>query len=437
MVTTTESAAIVNALRSGLVPKEGLEHFATGLEVLTEAVSEELEFVSGGKGLSKWIRGEYGTGKTFAARYLCATARQRKFATSEVQISLNDTPLHHLETVYRRLIERLETAADGPNAFRAIVEGWLYQVGDEVTRLRGLNEDDPSFAAATEQRLEDKLADLSKRNPAFAQVMRAYHRATYEGDFATAQGLLSWLAGQPHTDRTLLKIAGTQGKVDGQASLTFLSGLLQLLRQSGYAGLVVVLDEVETVQRMNAQTREKSLNVLRQLMDMLAKEELPGLYLIITGTRAFFEGYKGLKALPPLHQRVQVHFSEEPRFDNPRAPQVRLLPFTDERLLTVGTRIRNLYPAKNPDRLIHRVDDVFLRGLVAQITDGFGGKVSLAPRLFLRELIDVMDRVDIHEDYDPRAHYKLDLADSKLTPQELAAKHGEPLAADPQKRLDG
>lgn len=427
MAVVAESPTIVNALRSGLVPNQGLEHFATGLDPLVEAVNQELDFVSGGKGLSKWIRGEYGTGKTFAARYLCAKARQRGFATSEVQISINDTPLHHLEAVYRRLIERLETAGDGPNAFQAIVEGWLYQVGDEVTRLRGISEEDPVFADATEQRLEDKLADLSKRNPAYAQVLRAYHRATHEGDFATAQGLLAWLAGQPHTDRSVLKAAGTKGKVDGQASLTFLAGLLQLLRQSGYGGLVVVLDEVETIQRMNSQTREKSLNALRQLMDMLAKDELPGLYLVITGTRDFFEGYKGLKALAPLYQRVQVAFAEDGRWDNLRAPQVRLLPFSAERLLTVGTRIRDLYPAKNAERVASRVDDRFLRALVGQVTAGFGGKVSLAPRLFLRELIDVMDRVDIHEEYDPVTHYHLELDDGKLTAEELAAKHGRPM----------
>lgn len=81
--------------------------------------SKELDFVATGKGASKWIRGEYGTGKTFAARYLCAEARAKGFATSEVQISINDTPLHQLETVYRRLVERLETDADGPNAFQA------------------------------------------------------------------------------------------------------------------------------------------------------------------------------------------------------------------------------------------------------------------------------------------------------------------------------
>lgn len=447
MAVVAESPSIVNALRSGLVPAHGLEHFATGLDGLMEAVSQELDFVAQGKGLAKWIRGEYGTGKTFAARYLCARARQLRFATTEVQVSINDTPLHHLEMVYRRLTERLETAADGPNAFRAIVEGWLYQVGDEVMRLRGISEDDPAFADATEERLEDKLSELSRRNPAFAQVLRAYHRAIHEGDFPSAQGLLAWLAGQPHTDRSVLKAAGTKGKVDGQASLTFLSGLLTLLRQSGYAGLVLVLDEVETVQRMNAQTREKSLNALRQLMDMLAKDELPGLYLVITGTRDFYEGYKGLKALAPLYQRVQVNFSDDPRWDNLRAPQVRLQPFSPERLLEVGIRIRDLYPATNPERVNTRVGDGFLRALVDQVTQGFGGQVSLAPRFFLRELIDILDRVDLHEGYDPLEHYHLEMEDGKLTPEELAAKHGRPLDEEEAeevtptplapKRLDG
>lgn len=444
MAAVTESLSIVNALRSGLVPAQGLAHFATGLDPLIAAVEEELDFVASGKGTAKWIRGEYGTGKTFAARYLCAKARERGFATSEVQISINDTPLHHLETVYRRLIEKLETTADGPNAFSAIVEGWLYQIGEQVTRLRGIGEDDPSFADATEQRLEDLLADLSRRNPAFAQVLRAYHRATHEGDFATAQGLLAWLAGQPHTDRSVLRVAGARGKVDGQASLTFLAGLLSLLRQSGYHGLVVVLDEVETIQRMNAQTREKSLNALRQLMDMLSNDELPGLYLVVTGTRDFFEGYKGLKGAAALHQRVQVTFGDDPRWDNLRAPQVRLSAFTEERLLTVGRRVRDLYPAKQPERVAAKVDDAFLSALVAQITTGFGGKIALAPRLFLRELIDVMDRVDLHEGFEPREHYALALDDAKLTPEELAAKHGSDIAEDDEpeqprkgRRLDG
>lgn len=427
MSTVKDAADIVSALRGGLVPRGGLEHFATGLEPLTDVFVEELQFVGGGKGLSKWIRGEYGTGKTFATRYLCAQARARGFATAEVQVSINDTPLHHLETVYRRLIERLETAADGPNAFQAVVEGWLYQVGEEVRRLRGLSEDDPGFADATEERLEDKLADLSRRNPAFSQVLRAYHRAMHQGDFGAAQGLLAWLSGQPHTDRSVTASAGVKGKIDGQAALTFLGGVLQLLRQSGYSGLVIVLDEVETIQRMNAQTREKSLNALRQLMDTLAANELPGLYVLVTGTRDFYEGYKGLKGLPALYQRVNVKFDEDPRWDNLRATQVRLLPFSAARLLDIGRRVRALYPARSGARVAAAADDRFLAALVGKVTEGFGGRVDVAPRLFLRELVDVLDRIDQHPDYDPHAHYSLQVDESELTVPELAARRGAPM----------
>ena len=431
-----EANDIVSALRGGLVPGRGLHHLATGLDRLAETVAQELAYVADGKGLSKWVRGEYGSGKTFATRYLCARARKLGFATAEVQVSVNDTPLHRLETVYRRLIERLETDADGPNAFQAIVEGWLYQVGEEVTRLRGITEDDPAFADATEQRLEDKLAELSRRNPAFAAVLRAYHRAAHEGEFSSAQGLLAWLAGQPHTDRAVMKLAGVKGKVDGQASLTFLAGLLTLLRQSGYAGLVIVLDEVEVIQRMNSQTRAKSLEALRQFMDMLGKGELPGLYLLVTGTRDFFEGYKGLKGLAPLHQRVQVNFDDDPRWDNLRATQVRLLPFDDGRLIEVGRKVLDLYPAQVPERVRLRVDDRFLRALVAHVTDGFGGKISLAPRLFLRELIDVLDRVDQHPQYDPLEHYRLQLDESTLTEEELAARLGRAPSDDDEHDAD-
>lgn len=431
-VASMEAKEIVSALRAGVVPRRGLAYFASGLERLTAVVHEELDFTAQGKGVSKWIRGEYGVGKTFAARYLCAEARARGFATTEVQISINDTPLHRLEAVYRRLVEHLETAQDGPNAFQAIVDGWIYEIGQEVQRIKGLDEHDPAFADATEQRLEDKLADLSRRNPAFAQALRAYHRATHVGDYATAQGLLGWLAGSPHTDRRVLAAANVKGAIDGQTALTFLVGILQLLRQSGSRGLVVVLDEVETIQRMNAQTRMRSLIELRHLVDMLANDELPGLYLLVTGTRDFFEGHKGLKQEAALLSRVNVKFDDDPRWDNLKAAQVRLLPFDEERLFQVGRRVRDLYPTAQPSRLQATVSDAFLRSLVRQVTTGFKGSVAIAPRTFLRELTDVLDRVDQHQDFDPLQHYKLTLDEAQLKPEELAAVRGEPVPAPPE-----
>jgi hypothetical protein len=410
-------------------------------------VEEELDYVSGqdGRGTAKWIRGEYGSGKTFATRLLCAKARAKRFATAEVQISVNDTPLHKLETVYRRLVEKLTTDAEGIGAFRSVIDAWLYVVGEEVRNLRGLSEDDPQFEEAVDQRLEAKLAAIATQNAAFGQVLRAYHRALVANDMPLAQGLLAWLSGQPNVDRSVTSRAGVKGSVDGAAALSFLRGLLLVLRQSGHAGLVVVLDEVETIQRLKTDSREKSLNALRQLVDALAGGDLPGLYLVVTGTPDFYEGYKGIKGLQPLYQRVVTRFDADPRFDNLRAAQVRLPAFDSERLREVGRKIRDLFPARNGQRVRLAVANEFLDSLVSSVSSGFGGHVSVAPRIFLRELVDVLDRVDQYADYDPRTHYKLEIREAELRPEELAARRGvayEPPEVDDEppskpRRLEG
>jgi hypothetical protein len=56
------------------------------------------------------------------------------------------------------------------------------------------------------------------------------------------------------------------------------------------------------------------------------------------------------------------------------------------------------------------------------VAGGLGGKVGIAPRLFLKKLVaDVLDRVDLHADFDPRKHYILTLAESEMSVTERAA----------------
>ena len=61
---------IIDALRLGAVPRRGLELFAVGLDRLEKTVDGELDAVAAGQGKFKAVRGEYGTGKTFFARWL-------------------------------------------------------------------------------------------------------------------------------------------------------------------------------------------------------------------------------------------------------------------------------------------------------------------------------------------------------------------------------
>ena len=48
-----------------------------------------------------------------------------------------------------------------------------------------------------------------------------------------------------------------QRDVDHTGALGFLRGLLALLRQTGRKGLMLILDEVETIQRVRADSREQ------------------------------------------------------------------------------------------------------------------------------------------------------------------------------------
>ncbi|MCB1764118.1 MAG: DUF2791 family P-loop domain-containing protein, partial [Gammaproteobacteria bacterium] len=117
---------IIDALRRGTVPQYGLDALAVGLSKFESTFDEELEKVARGSGQFKAIRGEYGSGKTFIARWLRERAHRMGFACAEVQISETETPLYRLETVYRRLMERLTTADSTSGAFRNIIEAWFF-----------------------------------------------------------------------------------------------------------------------------------------------------------------------------------------------------------------------------------------------------------------------------------------------------------------------
>ena len=425
MISSARREDIVSALRRGTVPSSGLDALAVGIDSFAPTLDDELESVSAGRGGFKAVRGEYGTGKTFFGRWLQERARARGFAATEVQINETETPLHRLETVYRRLVEHLGTADTASGAFRGVIDGWFYALEQDVLADASVDASDAEgLLLRTNALMEARLGAISKTAPAFSAVLRTYRRALAAGDGMLADGLISWLAGQPNVAASIKRAAGIKGDLDHFGATNFLVGLLTILRDSGFSGLVMVLDEVETLQRMRTDTREKGLNALRQWIDEIDAGRYPGLYLVITGTPAFYDGPQGVQRLAPLAQRLHVDFGTDRRFDNPRAVQIRLAAFDHTSLLAVGRRVRDIYADGRPNeqRLRSVVDDSYLDALARAVAGGLGGKVGVAPRLFLKKLVsDVLDRVDLHEDFDPRKHYTLTLAETEMSATERAA----------------
>lgn len=418
MVSLSRIGELIGALRRGSVPQAGLDLLAVGLSRLAPTVADELAQVASGRGHFKAVRGDYGCGKTFFGRWLQEQARGLGFATGEVQISETETPLHRMETIYRRLCERLVTS-EGEGAFRGVIDGWFYTLEQDVLADGQLDPADAeALVRATDLLMEQRLAEVTRVAPAFSATLRAYRLALLREDAATAEGLIAWIAGQPTVAAAVKRFAGIRGAIDHFGATGFLAGLLCILRDSGFAGLVLVIDEVETLQRMRADTRDKGLNALRQWLDEIDAGRFPGLYLLVTGTPAFFDGPQGVQRLPPLAQRLHTDFATAARFDNPRAVQIRLPGFGQESLCEVGRRVRDLYASQSkvPERIAALADDAYLADLASAVTGQLGGKVGIAPRLYLKKLVaDVLDRIDQFPDFDPRLHYGLTVSDSELT----------------------
>ncbi len=105
--------------------------------------------------------------------------------------------------------------------------------------------------------------------------------------------------------------------------------------------------------------------------------------------------------------------------------QLRLAGFTVDGLGQVGRRVHDLYAdgSSDAERLRRLCDDDYVLLLAKAVTGDLGGKVGVAPRVFLKKLVgDVLDRVDQFPDFDPRRDYRLTIVNTELTDIERNAR---------------
>ena len=64
----------------------------------------------------------------------------------------------------------------------------------------------------------------------------------------------------------------------------------------------------------------------------------------------------------------------------------------------------------------------FVRKLASEVAGELGAKVGVAPRLFVKKLVDVLDLIELHPAYDPQRDFARAIADVELTDTERAAR---------------
>jgi hypothetical protein len=399
-----ESVNIINALRRGTVPAGGLERIAVGLETEEGVVGSQLDYVARGGGDVKFIRGDYGSGKTFLVARALEMARDKGFATAHVIISPS-SPLHKQKGVYQQICASLRTREE-EHAVKAVIDTWLFSIEERLLRVSDQPIPEESLEKATLKEIETALAGISEMNSSLAAVLRTYYRANNSGDFQTAQSAIGWICAEPNIGRELKQKAGIRGDVDESVALIFLKSLVRIIVNAGYSGLAVAVDELETVQVLPRNQREKSYNTLRLMIDMLDRGELPNCYFMFTGTPAFFESPRGVRSLLPLADRISV--IEGGNYKNPRQPQIILSKFDERKLEQVAEKVIEIYGRAYTEVDRSRVSHRFIKAMIEKLTGKFGGRVDVIPRIFLKELVDVLDKCELYDDFNPWENYRFD-----------------------------
>jgi len=434
-LTAKDVEHVFESLRKGLVPERGIDTFAVGIEKQRGELHRQLELAGGGEGTIKFLRGGYGCGKTFMARLALLDAQERGFATSFVVVSDNDLKFHRFDDVYRKVMTELGTSTCPRGALSDILDRWIARVEDALIAA-GEDEDAADFDEKVQQRLEADLASLTggQAPQDFIRVIQTIFRLKQAGEVSEAGALISWLCGSGNVAAASKKVAGIKGDIGSRDALDYLRGVLEIVKAAGYKGLLIVIDEAETILRMRSDSRHKSLNGIRQIAD--AAGSYPGMLWLFTGTPEFFDTRHGVAGLEPLHRRIS--FSKQGSFASLRQPQLELVPFDAKRLHSVSLCLREIYPSAKRSVLEERVSLDFIDRLVAEVTKGFRGDVGVVPRQFLREFVTQLDLVEENDDYVPMELYGFDpsqISTATLTPEEQQ-RLGSPSDTAPLEELD-
>ena len=422
-LTQNDVEHVFESLRKGLVPERGIDAFAVGIEKQRGELGRQLDLAGNNEGTIKFLRGGYGCGKTFMARLALLDAQARGFATSFVVVSDNDLRFHRFDDVYRKVMGELGTASCPRGAIGDILDRWIGQI-EEALIAAGEDEESADFDGKVRARLDEDLVALTGgRAPQdFIRVVQTVFDLKQRGETAEAGALISWLCGSGNVAASAKKAAAIKGDIGSRDALDYLRGVLEIVKAAGYKGLVIVIDEAETILRMRKDSRHKSLNGIRQIAD--AAGSYPGLLWVFTGTPEFFDTRQGVAGLAPLHDRIR--FLRQGRFASLRQAQLELSPFDAERLRAVALRLRQFFPTDDRAQLDTCVSTAFIDRLVAEVTKGFKGDVGIVPRQFLREFVTQMDLVTEHSDYDPMQEYGF--APSDLRPEEQHVLSAAPVS---------
>jgi hypothetical protein len=244
---------LLEAFRLGIVPHQDIEYFTYGRGFEISELEDGLKRLQHGDGDVYLVEGGYGSGKTHLLEYIHHLSLRYGFVTAYCELSVQETPLYRPKRVYRELVHNLRyIKGNSEYRFRDLLRTAAnIKVTDHcfltpVLRYLRHFEDADSNNEVFWQWIEGESTKEYAIDPHAPFRVRGGHKIPALYDFSTATDYYSYI----------------------------LSGLSHLSYESGFGGLVIILDEVETITHIwEYRFYERGLNFLKGMIQSALDSE--------------------------------------------------------------------------------------------------------------------------------------------------------------------
>lgn len=389
---------LLSSLKGGVVPRVGLPYIAVGRKNEIDALLRDVELIGEGGASFRFLVGRYGSGKSF----LLQTMRNYVMAKNFVVVDADLSPERRLQgtrgqglATYRELIRNMSTKTRPEGgALTLILDRWISAAQQEAAEESGVSLLDERLGALTEKKIAGAVYALGElvHGYDFARLLTLYYEAHRAGDDVLKGKVCKWFRGEYATKTEARQELGVNIVITDDDWYDYLKLFAAFLRQAGYAGLLILLDELVNLYKIpNAVTRQYNYEKILTMYNDAMQGRARYLGVILSGTPQCMEDpRRGVYSYEALRSRLA-----EGRFGGGRrdllAPVIRLEPLSWEELLILTEKLAEIHAAlyEYPQLVTQQDMADFIRVEFERV----GADSHITPREVIRDFIEVLDIV--------------------------------------------
>lgn len=386
-----ERDAIVQALRAGVVPKLGLQHIQVGRVSEIEELVKDMDRIVDGGAAIRFIIGEYGSGKTFFMNLIRLIALEKGMVVMFADLA-PDRRIYatggQARGLYAEMARNLSTRTkpDG-GAMASVVERFVSQA----------RRDAEASGKPTSSVIRERLGHFEELTGGFefSEVIRRYWEGYETGNDELISAALRWLRGEFTTKTDARKALGVRSIIDDKNVYDHLKLMSAFVREAGYQGLLVGLDEMVNLYNLSSsQARKTNYEQILRILNDVLQGSAEHLGFLMGGTPEFLMNTRrGLYSYEALQTRLAENSFARDGLVDLSGPVIKLASLTPEYLFVLLSKIRTIMQDRE-----NELPDEALKAFMTHCSDRIGEAYFRTPRNTVTAFVNLLSVLEQNQD---------------------------------------